>query len=160
MNFIGNSFVWLEVLILCAMQNESFSGLYTMIKNIIFICKKFNYSWFSVQVIGYLNLLANCVDNFTHGLAVAGSFSVSRKVSWLNVKDVLSEIFYSWISCTTRTLRTRLWWGFYTLYLAHFSFVITFIKISNSYNQHEDKKRRECCRKYTVILFLFSTILY
>uniref|UniRef100_A0AAY4C0Y7 Zinc transporter ZIP13 n=1 Tax=Denticeps clupeoides TaxID=299321 RepID=A0AAY4C0Y7_9TELE len=33
------------------------------------------------QTSGYLNLLANCIDNFTHGLAVAGSFLVSRKVS-------------------------------------------------------------------------------
>lgn len=33
------------------------------------------------QVIGYLNLLANSIDNFTHGLAVAGSFVVSTKVS-------------------------------------------------------------------------------
>lgn len=32
------------------------------------------------QVIGYLNLLANSIDNFTHGLAVAGSFVVSTKV--------------------------------------------------------------------------------
>ena len=31
---------------------------------------------------GYLNLLANSIDNFTHGLAVAGSFIVSTKVSW------------------------------------------------------------------------------
>ncbi|CAB1339299.1 unnamed protein product [Coregonus sp. 'balchen'] len=33
-----------------------------------------------IKTIGYLNLLANCIDNFTHGLAVAGSFLVSRKV--------------------------------------------------------------------------------
>ena len=32
------------------------------------------------QISGYLNLLANCIDNFTHGLAVAGSFLVSKKV--------------------------------------------------------------------------------
>lgn len=34
-----------------------------------------------LQVSGYLNLFANVVDNFTHGLAVAGSFLVSRRVS-------------------------------------------------------------------------------
>ncbi|XP_022805743.1 zinc transporter ZIP13-like [Stylophora pistillata] len=34
----------------------------------------------NVKVIGYLNLLANSIDNFTHGLAVAGSFVVSTKV--------------------------------------------------------------------------------
>lgn len=43
--------------------------------------------WFSLafspltQVSGYLNLLANTIDNFTHGLAVAASFLVSKKVS-------------------------------------------------------------------------------
>ena len=35
--------------------------------------------WF--QVSGYLNLFANVVDNFTHGLAVGGSFLVSKRVS-------------------------------------------------------------------------------
>nr|XP_057934579.1 zinc transporter ZIP13 isoform X2 [Doryrhamphus excisus] len=34
----------------------------------------------NVKTSGYLNLLANCIDNFTHGLAVAGSFLVSKKV--------------------------------------------------------------------------------
>uniref|UniRef100_A0A8C7YS02 Zinc transporter ZIP13 n=1 Tax=Oryzias sinensis TaxID=183150 RepID=A0A8C7YS02_9TELE len=33
-----------------------------------------------IKTSGYLNLLANCIDNFTHGLAVAGSFLVSKKV--------------------------------------------------------------------------------
>ncbi|XP_033122433.1 zinc transporter ZIP13-like isoform X2 [Anneissia japonica] len=33
-----------------------------------------------IQVTGYLNLFANFIDNFTHGLAVAGSFLVSKKV--------------------------------------------------------------------------------
>ncbi|CAG0891351.1 unnamed protein product [Darwinula stevensoni] len=32
------------------------------------------------HVTGYLNLLANSIDNFAHGLAVAGSFLVSTKV--------------------------------------------------------------------------------
>jgi len=32
------------------------------------------------KIIGYLNLLANCIDNFTHGLAVGGSFVVSAPV--------------------------------------------------------------------------------
>ncbi|MED6246271.1 hypothetical protein ATANTOWER_015249, partial [Ataeniobius toweri] len=32
-----------------------------------------------IKTSGYLNLLANCIDNFTHGLAVAGSFLVSKK---------------------------------------------------------------------------------
>merc|ERR1712013_54898 len=34
----------------------------------------------SKKIIGYLNLFANCVDNFTHGLAVSGSFIVSVPV--------------------------------------------------------------------------------
>jgi len=38
------------------------------------------YSREHIKVIGYLNLLANCIDNFTHGLAVAGSFIVSTPV--------------------------------------------------------------------------------
>jgi zinc transporter 13 len=33
------------------------------------------------QIIGYLNLFANAVDNFTHGLAVAASFIAGNKVS-------------------------------------------------------------------------------
>ncbi|KAG5672959.1 hypothetical protein PVAND_003046 [Polypedilum vanderplanki] len=33
----------------------------------------------SKKVAGYLNLLANSIDNFTHGLAVAGSFLVSLR---------------------------------------------------------------------------------
>lgn len=37
-------------------------------------------SSYSPQVSGYLNLLANTIDNFTHGLAVAASFLVSKKV--------------------------------------------------------------------------------
>lgn len=32
-------------------------------------------------MIGYLNLFANAIDNFTHGLAVAASFIVGNKVS-------------------------------------------------------------------------------
>uniref|UniRef100_A0A286X803 Zinc transporter ZIP13 n=1 Tax=Cavia porcellus TaxID=10141 RepID=A0A286X803_CAVPO len=45
------------------------------------------------QVSGYLNLLANTVDNFTHGLAVAASFLVSKKMGLLTtVAIVLHEI--------------------------------------------------------------------
>nr|XP_023858812.1 zinc transporter ZIP13 isoform X1 [Salvelinus alpinus]XP_023858813.1 zinc transporter ZIP13 isoform X1 [Salvelinus alpinus] len=49
-------------------------------------------TWFCVsiwQTSGYLNLLANCIDNFTHGLAVAGSFLVSRKVGCLTTFAIL-----------------------------------------------------------------------
>uniref|UniRef100_A0A8D3BIX9 Zinc transporter ZIP13 n=1 Tax=Scophthalmus maximus TaxID=52904 RepID=A0A8D3BIX9_SCOMX len=41
------------------------------------------------QTSGYLNLLANCIDNFTHGLAVAGSFLVSKKVGFLTTFAIL-----------------------------------------------------------------------
>ncbi|XP_069037632.1 zinc transporter ZIP13 isoform X2 [Lepisosteus oculatus] len=42
-----------------------------------------------IKTSGYLNLLANCIDNFTHGLAVAGSFLVSRKVGFLTTLAIL-----------------------------------------------------------------------
>lgn len=42
-----------------------------------------------IKTSGYLNLLANCIDNFTHGLAVAGSFQVSRKVGFLTTFAIL-----------------------------------------------------------------------
>eukprot|EP00058_Branchiostoma_floridae_P023615 XP_002609105.1 hypothetical protein BRAFLDRAFT_91083 [Branchiostoma floridae] len=40
-----------------------------------------------IQISGYLNLLANCIDNFTHGLAVGGSFLVSTKVGYFFTGD-------------------------------------------------------------------------
>ena len=33
-----------------------------------------------ISVSGYLNLIANCVDNFSHGLAVGGAFLIGPKV--------------------------------------------------------------------------------
>ncbi|KAL4642070.1 zinc transporter ZIP13 isoform X2 [Arapaima gigas] len=42
-----------------------------------------------IKISGYLNLLANCIDNFTHGLAVAGSFLVSKKVGVLTTFAIL-----------------------------------------------------------------------
>ncbi|EDO48819.1 predicted protein, partial [Nematostella vectensis] len=41
------------------------------------------------QVVGYLNLFANIIDNFTHGLAIAGSFLVSRKVGMCTTCAIL-----------------------------------------------------------------------
>lgn len=51
-----------------------------------------------LQISGYLNLLANTIDNFTHGLAVAASFLVSRKVRFLSPAvywsgDVCSQVW-------------------------------------------------------------------
>ncbi|XP_053305733.1 zinc transporter ZIP13 [Spea bombifrons] len=42
-----------------------------------------------IKVSGYLNLLANTIDNFTHGMAVAGSFLVSKKVGILTTVAIL-----------------------------------------------------------------------
>ncbi|XP_066964745.1 zinc transporter ZIP13 homolog [Macrobrachium rosenbergii] len=41
------------------------------------------------EVAGYLNLIANGIDNFTHGLAVAGSFLVSYKTGLLTTGAIL-----------------------------------------------------------------------
>ncbi|KAL4671918.1 hypothetical protein H8957_010137 [Semnopithecus entellus] len=43
----------------------------------------------SIKVSGYLNLLANTIDNFTHGLAVAASFLVSKKIGLLTTIAIL-----------------------------------------------------------------------
>ncbi|XP_036282960.1 zinc transporter ZIP13 isoform X3 [Pipistrellus kuhlii] len=43
----------------------------------------------SIRVRGYLNLLANTIDNFTHGLAVAASFLVSKKIGLLTTMAIL-----------------------------------------------------------------------
>uniref|UniRef100_A0A2I3GQX8 Zinc transporter ZIP13 n=1 Tax=Nomascus leucogenys TaxID=61853 RepID=A0A2I3GQX8_NOMLE len=43
----------------------------------------------SIKVSGYLNLLANTIDNFTHGLAVAASFLVSKKIGLLTTMAIL-----------------------------------------------------------------------
>merc|ERR1712080_485747 len=39
--------------------------------------------------IGYLNLLANCIDNFVHGLAVASSFLTSTKLGFITTFAIL-----------------------------------------------------------------------
>jgi len=41
------------------------------------------------QVAGYLNLMANSIDNFTHGLAVGGSFLLSPRVGALTTFAIL-----------------------------------------------------------------------
>ncbi|XP_069140208.1 zinc transporter ZIP13-like [Argopecten irradians] len=42
-----------------------------------------------IKVSGYLNLLANVIDNFTHGLAIGGSFLVSNKVGAITTFAIL-----------------------------------------------------------------------
>ena len=41
------------------------------------------------KIVGYLNLLANCLDNFMHGLAVAASFLVSLKLGLVTSASIL-----------------------------------------------------------------------
>jgi len=41
------------------------------------------------KIIGYLNLLANCIDNFIHGLTVASSFLVSLKIGMITTFAIL-----------------------------------------------------------------------
>lgn len=43
----------------------------------------------TIKVSGYLNLLANTIDNFAHGLAVAASFLVSKKIGLLTTMAIL-----------------------------------------------------------------------
>lgn len=42
-----------------------------------------------IQISGYLNLLANCIDNFTHGLALGGSFLISPRVGLFTTLAIL-----------------------------------------------------------------------
>lgn len=42
-----------------------------------------------IEIAGYLNLLANGIDNFTHGLAVAASFLVGTKVGLLTTAAII-----------------------------------------------------------------------
>merc|ERR1719507_150912 len=41
------------------------------------------------KIVGYLNLLANCIDNFIHGLAVASSFLASFKMGVITTFAIL-----------------------------------------------------------------------
>ncbi|XP_067143042.1 zinc transporter ZIP13 isoform X1 [Centruroides vittatus] len=43
----------------------------------------------TIQVTGYLNLMANSIDNFTHGLAVSASFVVGTKMGILTTIAIL-----------------------------------------------------------------------
>ena len=43
----------------------------------------------TIQVAGYLNLIANCIDNFSHGLAVGGAFLVSNKMGLITTGCIL-----------------------------------------------------------------------
>ena len=41
------------------------------------------------RILGYLNLAANCIDNFIHGLAVASSFLSSFKLGLITTFAIL-----------------------------------------------------------------------
>ena len=87
-NFIFNS-------IFLSGRNLS-TGLWLIFGIIAFLCieKVFNQSFNnqdkkSKKITGYLNLLANCIDNFIHGLAVASSFLTSLKLGMTTVFAIL-----------------------------------------------------------------------
>lgn len=50
----------------------------------------------SKKIAGYLNLLANSIDNFTHGLAVAGSFLVSFRHGVLATFAILCKLQFNY----------------------------------------------------------------
>lgn len=52
-------------------------------------CIKLSKKNTSNHISGYLNLIANFIDNFTHGLAVAGSFLVSLRLGILSTFAIL-----------------------------------------------------------------------
>ena len=41
------------------------------------------------NIVGYLTVLANTIDNFLHGLAIAVSFNVSVRMGWLTTCGIL-----------------------------------------------------------------------
>lgn len=44
---------------------------------------------FILQITGYLNLVANAIDNFTHGLTLGGAFLVSFRLGCLTTFAIL-----------------------------------------------------------------------
>ncbi|XP_007113009.1 zinc transporter ZIP13 isoform X2 [Physeter macrocephalus] len=64
----------------------------------------------NIKVSGYLNLLANTIDNFTHGLAVAASFLVSKKIGLLTtVAILLHEIPHEPVRASPAAEETVAW---------------------------------------------------
>ncbi|XP_043938830.1 zinc transporter ZIP13 isoform X2 [Protopterus annectens] len=80
-------------------QQQKLLGLWVVIGIVTFLVLEKAFTKNNVELVkerkptpsisGYLNLLANCIDNFTHGLAVAGSFLVSKKVGCLTTMAIL-----------------------------------------------------------------------
>ena len=87
-SWVCGKFTWVKVylvMLLLNLKNCLFFIYFHILARALLRWKYVNLSiiilFDGFQVIGYLNLLANSIDNFTHGLAVAGSFVVSTKVS-------------------------------------------------------------------------------
>ena len=59
------------------------------------VVQKMNLFSEDVRVQGaYINLMANCLDNFTHGLAIGGSFLIDNKSGWSTTACILiHEVF-------------------------------------------------------------------
>ena len=54
------------------------------------IVQKMNLFSEDVRVQGaYINLMANCLDNFTHGLAIGGSFLIDARSGWSTTACIL-----------------------------------------------------------------------
>ena len=74
------------------MSGSSSTGeaLHTSVDQHISVDKRLNKQWVDKNIIsGYLNLVANCTDNFTHGLAIAASYVASPAVGLLTTLAIL-----------------------------------------------------------------------
>ena len=74
------------------MNGSSSTGeaLHTSVDQHISVDKRLNKQWVDKDIIsGYLNLVANCTDNFTHGLAIAASYVASPAVGLLTTLAIL-----------------------------------------------------------------------
>ena len=52
-------------------------------------CSQLPSTWLDKDISGYLNLVANCTDNFTHGLAIAASYVANPAVGFLTTLAIL-----------------------------------------------------------------------
>ena len=67
------------------------NGLWILAGILTFVVleKALNFESENEKVNGYLNLMANCVDNFAHGLAVGGAFLVDTRTGFLTTAVIL-----------------------------------------------------------------------
>lgn len=72
-------------LLLCFLVEKfcarSESSQHKVKKQKTFPTNKYFKTFFCIQIAAFMNLFANVMDNFTHGLAVGGSFLVNIRVS-------------------------------------------------------------------------------